>query len=265
MRALVLGHALDPTANAVATALAARAGGGVVRRATLGALTGARWWHRLQPDGTVSTRLDFGDGDAGEFDVVFNRVEPMLALGFEGWSAADRDYGQTEWLALLLSWLESLGDRVINRPAFGTLNGPADRPWLWLARADTAGLLPHPGGATSSTRTFPPPIGHVERLELLPFHPGDMAGLDRAMGHAAPAATTADVLVIGDTVLGDADAAHPACCRLARLSGTDVLAIRLAQMADDPRWRFVAANPAPVVDGGPALAALVALMAARAP
>ncbi|PZN92432.1 MAG: hypothetical protein DCF31_16300, partial [Alphaproteobacteria bacterium] len=144
--ALVLGHRLDPTANAVAAALEQRGGWQVVRR-DITALAAARWQHRLAPEGTTATDVD-SDGIAiGAPDVVFNRLGAVQALAFPGWSAVDRDYGHAEWLALLVSWLNALGRRVVGAPRGSELCGPAPRPWLWQAAAAAAGLGVHPAGA----------------------------------------------------------------------------------------------------------------------
>lgn len=266
MRALVLGHALDPTANAVAAALQQR-GGWQVHRHDLGSLTAARWEQRLTADGRVTTRIDVGGVDIAGCDVVFNRIAPQLALALPGWSAVDRSYGQAEWLALLISWLASLGRRVIGAPAGSNLAGPPDRAWLWMAAAAAAGLPPHPGGATTSTRQFPPPRLAEERPELMPAWGETTMLPDPPLGHAAPAVAVCELTLVGDAVFGDIDpgtAVRTACLALATDSNAPVLALRLAQAAGDPRWRFVAANATPVIDNGAPLAALVDLMIARA-
>ncbi len=265
MQALVLGHSLDPGANAVAAALVQR-GGWQVRRLDLPTLTAARWTHRLAADGSVTTAIDHNGIDIGAPEIVFNRLEPLTGLAFRGWSAADRGYGQAEWLALLISWLASLGNRVIGAPDGSNLNGPPDRPWPWLAAAAAAGLPPHPSGATSSLRVFPPPRSAQERPELMPLAAGAMPG-DRPAGHTLPAADLCDVTIVGDAVFGAIDPGadvRAALLRLAAASNTLLLAVRLAQSPGDPRWRFVAANAAPVIEAGPPLVALIDLMAARA-
>ncbi len=265
MRILILGPAHDPTVTAVAQALGQSRGFASVYCAGLERLAASRWEHRLSPTGKVVTSITFADGESAAADVVFNRMESLSPLHFNGWSEVDAAYGRTEWFALLLSWLESLGDCVINRPAFGNLNGPADRAWMWLARAAAAGLPPHFAGATTSTRRFPPKPTALDHPALLPVVADPFPPINRAMGYADPAITT-DVIVIGDAVFGDpaATPAHDGCRRLARAVATDVLSIRLAQGDTDGIWRFVAANPSPVIDGGEPLSALVALLEARA-
>lgn len=266
MRALILGHALDPSANAVIAALHQR-GGCQVHRHDLAALAGARWEQRLLADGTLTTRVDIGPVDIGSCDVVFNRIGSLVALALPGWSSADRSYGQAEWLALLISWLASLGGRVIGAPSGSNLAGPPDRLWMWMAAAANVGLSPHFAGATSSVRQFPPSRFAEERPELMPVMAETAKSLDRPLGHSAPAAALCDVIVVGDEVFGDIDpgpAARAACVALAAARNSPVLALRLGQLAGDPGWRFVAANAMPVIDRGAPLAALIDLMIVRA-
>ncbi|WP_426168077.1 hypothetical protein [Sandarakinorhabdus sp. DWP1-3-1] len=263
MLALVLGHRLDPTANAVAAALDRRGGCQVVRRDITG-LAAARWQHRLAADGSVTTQVD-SDGIAiGAPDVVFNRLGPVQALAFRGWSAVDRGYGQAEWLALLVSWLSALGRRVVGAPSGSDLCGPADRPWLWQAAAAAAGLGVHPAGATTSPRLLPAPRGAVAQAGLVAPMPPGLA--DPPTGYAAAVTATCDLLVIGDAVHGAIDpgaATRAACLALSAARSTPVLALTLAQAGSGP-WRFVAADPAPLVTDGAPLHALAALIAARA-
>jgi hypothetical protein len=264
VRALILAHSLDPTASALALALR-RQGTFAVECATIDRLAAARWQHAIAARGMVETAVDLGDGtsDAAP-DVVFNRLHTATTQHFKGWNVTDRQYGQTELLALLLSWLTSLGERVVNKPVGGSLAGPLDKPWLWLARAKAVGLPLHPAGATTSTRRFAPPRDALERHELLPA--ATPFGLNRTAGYSRPAATFIDLLVVGDRIIGAdaASAAHERCLRLARLAQTAVLAVRLSRSFQDSTWQFVAANPAPVIDGGEPLAALMALLTQRA-
>ena len=266
MRALVLGHALDPTANAVAAALMQR-GGWQVHRHDIAGLTGAQWEQRLAADGAIVTQVEIGGDDIGACDVVFNRLGSPQVPGFSGWSATDRAYAEAEWLALLLSWLIALGDRVIGAPAGSALCGPPNRAWSWLAAAAAAGLAVHPGGATTSSRQFPPPRGAAERPDLLAVPVATTFAAERAIGHAEVAVAQCVLLLVGDAVFGGIDPGpdvRTACLALAAAQRTPVLAITLAQRAGDPCWRFVAADAVPMVAAGPPLVALVDLMQARA-
>ena len=266
MLALVLGHSLDPSANAVAAALQQR-GGWQVHRLDLAALTAARWTQRLSAAGRVVTMISHGGVDIGTPHVIFNRLEPLTNLAFRGWSAADRAYGQAEWLALLISWLNSLGDRVIGAPDGSNLNGPPDRAWPWLAAAAAAGLPPHHGGATSSIRAFPPPRSAQERPELMPAVVDAALPGDRPAGHTLPAAACCDLTLVGEAIFGAVDpgaGVRAALLRLSAARNAPVLAVRLAQSPGDLAWRFVAANSAPVMEAGPPLWALADLLADRA-
>ena len=266
MRVLVLGHELDPTVNAVVHALAERHGASAVHHLDLARLAHARWQHRVESDGKVATRLHLGGRDDAVFDVVFDRSEPLAALPFRGWSDAERTYGRSEWLALLLGWLRSLGDRVVNRPSLGCLNGPADRAWPWLARAAAAGLVPHPCGATTSARALSAPDGALEHPALRPEAGDDApAGEPRVFAYATPAAAIVDAIVVGDEVFADAaaDGARKLFCASPTARAPTCSRSACAQTRGDPTWRFVAADPAPVLDAGAPLAALVRLLERR--
>jgi hypothetical protein len=101
-----------------------------------------RWEHRIGT-GTTSSRLVVGDRtviDSAEVDGVVNRLGWLSAEGFEGAPPADRDYAAGELFALGLSWLESLGSRVLNRPSGMGLAGAWRTPGQWRALASSVGL-----------------------------------------------------------------------------------------------------------------------------
>lgn len=265
MRALIVGHRADVSTMAVAAAMAARHGREAVRLVDLVELSKARWEHRVDSRGQAETRIDLRHGGASPFDVVFHRIDDFSGLEFRGWSAADRDYGRTEWLALLLSWLQGLGRRAVNRPSSGSLERHAGRPWNWLRVASSIGFATHPMGATTSTRAFPQDPSAVEHQAMAPDPWTTSAAIDRARGYAAPATATSDLVVVGERVFGEADAlARENCLRLARAAQTDVLGVRLVRGTGARDWRFVGANAAPRIAQGEVLAALVALLEQRA-
>jgi hypothetical protein len=274
VRLLILGNAFDATARALAERLRARHGSVAVQQRTLEELAAARWTHRLGPGGT-RTDVRFSDNTTlAEFapTLVFNRLEYVPTLLFARMAPADRDYARTEFFALLLSWLASIDEIVVNRATPSGLSGPALRRWQWIARAAEAGLHPYPGAATTNARRSPPPPGVVPRPELL--HVRDEAalaqlGFARPLAHAPRPHAVVSLLVLGDAVVGDgaercgADAAVGSI-RLARAVGAELLTVQLAQVEGDPRWRFLAADARPEVGEESALTALADWVEARA-
>jgi hypothetical protein len=139
---LVLGQDNDVEARWVTAGLRARADRPValVTAATL--VHDCRWEHRVGAAGAFS-RLVLGDGtvlDPTTLDGVVNRLCWLGAEGFAGASVRDREYATGELNALGLSWLESLGGRVVNRPAGNGLAGPWRRMVEWRSLARTVGL-----------------------------------------------------------------------------------------------------------------------------
>jgi hypothetical protein len=100
-----------------------------------------RWELRVGADGAHG-RLELGDGtvlDPSTLDAVVNRLCWLGAEGFVGASQVDRDYASTERYALGQAWLESLGERVINRPTGSGLCGTLRTTGGWRALARSAG------------------------------------------------------------------------------------------------------------------------------
>lgn len=140
---LILAHAGDAGAAAVAAQLARTPGAPRVRLVRPEALTLARWSHRLPAHGAALTRIDGARGAPvadGEVGAVLDRIRRLPAAGFHRATAKDRDYAAAEWQALVASWLAALGDRVVH---------PVHRhPWVtpllstlhWSAAAASAGL-----------------------------------------------------------------------------------------------------------------------------
>jgi hypothetical protein len=245
-----------------------------VQHRTLEELAAARWTHRLGA-GSTQTALRFDDGTTlAECapTLVLNRLHFVPTLLFARMAPADRDYARTEFYALLLSWLASMGERIVNRATPSGLSGPALRPWQWTARAADAGLPPYPGAATTNTRRAPPPPGAVPRPELLPMADDAalaLLGIARPLAHAPRPQAVLDLLVLGDAVAGEgANVCGPdvsaGCVRLARAVDAELLAVQLAQVEGDERWRFLAADARPQVEEEAMLAALTAWIEARA-
>ena len=267
MRLLILASPYDAVAADVATRV--RAAGDPVTMVALEDLGRARWDHRLG-GGAVATRLTLTDGlavDAGAHDAVLNRLRYEPTLLFTRMQAEDRAYARAEFHALLLSWLASIDGRMVGRPAPPGLAGPQVGAWQWLQAATAAGFVPYPARATSSARLAPPGAGDQPWAALLPhaFHPAlDMLGIDRPRAYAPAAVDGLRLTLIGGQAVEAVDPALAACgARLAKAMGTDILQLELARSAADDRWRFVGAEPMPVVLDPPAIDALVALVRRR--
>jgi hypothetical protein len=274
MRVLILASAFDTTARAVGDHLRARYGQSAVQHRTLEDLAAARWTHRIGASG-AHTELRFQDGTTlSDFapTFFFNRLEFTPTLLFTRMAVDDRDYARTEFYALLLSWLASLGDSVVNRPAPSGLSGPVLRPWLWMARAASVGLIPYPGAATTSARRSPAPLDAVLRPELLSIADDPalaQLGVGRPAAHAPQPQAVLPLLVIGGRVFGDAAGmcggeTAAGCLRLARAVGVDLLGVQLAQCEGDPHWRLLAADARPQVDDESTMAALTDWIETRA-
>jgi hypothetical protein len=104
------------------------------------------WVHRVGSNG-ASTVLRLADGrilDSVAVHGLLNRLVRVCADGFQGASVKDREYASGEFQALALSWLEGMGERVINRPSAVGLAGPWRPPWHWRWLARAAGIATAP-------------------------------------------------------------------------------------------------------------------------
>ena len=89
-------------------------------------------------DPESGTRITLGSGTVLENDriaAVLNRIRMVEPPQFARSTPRDREYAQAEFHALVLSWLEQLGDRVVNRPQAACLHGYQytplqDRMWF---------------------------------------------------------------------------------------------------------------------------------------
>jgi hypothetical protein len=176
---------------------------------------GARWEHRVGGWGS-RTRLRLADGreiESDDVQGVLNRLLWITADGFLGASDTDREYAGGELHALVLSWLEGFGARVINRPAGLGLSGPWRTTDQWRALAREAGL---------EIRAYPEPSAQPAELAL--------------------------VLVIDGEVIEDGGAPLPVCegtLRLVTEQGHDLIELRF-----DEEWRFADATLMPAVGYG---------------
>jgi hypothetical protein len=255
-RYLVLAHAADQTASAVASALRQRHGASAVEwRSPEELVCAAQWDHRVSAAG-VKTEIRMGDGSflAGNApSVVFNRTGFVDPPQFIGAATADRDYARMEMFALLLSWLASPGCPVINRPAPNALAGSAYRPPMWHRLAQIAGLTTVSLMATSSTRRFPVDRTAVRRADIsytvAPDTDGQPRPNDFAWFSEPVGAERASILTVGGRVPEQAPAAlAEPCRRLAQLADTDILRIDVVASADSPSgWAFTGADSCPEV------------------
>ncbi len=157
-----------------------------------------RWEHRIGT-GTTLSRLVTGDGtviDSGDIGGAVNRLSWLSAEGFEGAPAADREYATGELFALGMSWLGSLGTRVLNPPAGFSLSGAWRTPGQWRALARSAGL---------------------------PIVPYDSDQPDEVTGKAGQT-----VLVIDGQVIGSPGGPHrERLAEFQRACGLDIMEVRL--------------------------------------
>jgi hypothetical protein len=216
---LVLGQDGDPEAGWIADGLRARADRQVELIPASTLVHGCRWEHRIGGRGT-SSRLLLHDNTVVDSATVHGVVNRLCWLGSEGYtgaSPADREYANVELYALGLSWLESLGPRVLNRPDGTGLAGPWRSTGQWRALARSVGLpiVPH----------------HSEEPEMAPGDDSDRV-----------------VLVIDGQVIdpGGTPELMPGqrdgLCELQRVSGLDLLETHLA-VAEETALRSVSFLP----------------------
>jgi len=142
MQLLILAHALDGGAHAVARLLTPALGERLrlLRPEWLGQ---AHWSQRLDPRGVARTLLRWHGGqisDGCEIGLVWNRIRLLPQAAFRASTARDRDYAGCELQALVASWLAQLGDRV--EPAMRRHCGvtPTLHELRWMAAASRCGL-----------------------------------------------------------------------------------------------------------------------------
>jgi hypothetical protein len=175
-----------------------------------------RWTHRITSTGRASTRLTFpaGFGDPVDDDdlaLVWFRATTSVPSALRTASAADRDYASAEVQALTVSWLATLGDRVVNTV---TGDGPTGPTWSnvrWRAEARRAGRPVTGGVAATSARLVPGWSGSAwdarRPLDLTP----DVARR---------------VLVAGRRAVGASDVAEArGCCGLAAAARCRILSV----------------------------------------
>jgi hypothetical protein len=94
-------------------------------------------WHH---DPLGETRITLGNGTTlsnHNVGALLNRISQVDPPQFIRSELRNRVYAQSEFFSLLLSWLESMGSRVVNRPHPGNIAGTtasALENYLWLSR-----------------------------------------------------------------------------------------------------------------------------------
>lgn len=249
---LVLAHAHDEGAAAVARAVATLRGGEAVVRLAPEVLGLAHWSHRVDTAGRASTQLTTPSGarlDSAPTLAVLNRVQYVPAPRFARAVRRDREYAAAELHALVTSWLAGLGRRVVN-PIGDRAWGPGPgtpRGWLVLARScglpvarsavATTGALLRAAGPTEVVRPRAPWPGGLSApmpVNLGPRGDNGVASLLR-------------VLVAGDEVLGEVPARVADGCReLARRSCCSLLELRFVAGGSGPA--LVGADTVPPLD-----------------
>jgi hypothetical protein len=142
MQLLILAHALDSGAQAVARSLVPLLDYRltVMRPELLGQ---ANWSRRMDAEGRTHTQLCWRNGrrmDSSQIGMVWNRTRLLPATACRLGSPQDRNFVGAELHGLVLSWLSNLEDRVepsIRRHATVT---PLERALNWAGAAVACGL-----------------------------------------------------------------------------------------------------------------------------
>jgi hypothetical protein len=181
-----------------------------------------RWEHRVQTSGdAIDVRLPDqrhirGDDIRG----VLNRMHSVPLHLWRSASEKDREYVHQELLALHLSWLYSLGDRVLNPPAADGLCGAWRNVATWTQLAARAGLP-------------------VRRYRL--GDENECVGC----GQTAPLTSVTVIVVQGTVISHHVPASITAsCARLSDLANTPLLGVDL-DIDQHGDWHFMSASPFP--------------------
>ncbi|MEO7131386.1 MAG: hypothetical protein ABIZ07_08440 [Dermatophilaceae bacterium] len=147
---LVVADPHDVGGRATARAAAALPPGGAGEAIRVVLVTGddvaaARWSHHLDRDGRASTTLTLPGlprplSDEDLAAVCFRAQQWSVPTALRSANEADIAYAYSELSALLVSWLHSLGARVLNRVEGNTPCGPGWSPDRWRQAAAQAGL-----------------------------------------------------------------------------------------------------------------------------
>jgi hypothetical protein len=195
-------HEGDPLIPALAAALSRKLGSRAhVLPIESSQLAAAGWKHHLSQNGT-RTLVEIPGGPILDSSVIAGGVNRLQYVsGPRLRTLADTEYGNSETLALIQSWLRSLSGRWINPVSHRGLSGPR-RSWLeWSDLAARSGIETTPfNGATS-----------------------------RWCEPASPAADSRNekhVVIVADYVAGSEGDMDAACRKMAAASGYVLLALR---------------------------------------
>ncbi len=229
--ALILADGPDPVAWRVAAALAAGTG---LRPLVVDtrALAPVRWSTRISDAGRTTTVVDLPLGDPDdELGVLWCRGRTLPMARFAAADPRDRDYAGAELRALVVAWLYSLGNRVVNTVDGDGLAGPSWWPIRWLVEAGKCGLNPYPVTIATSGRA-------VAGWRGAPYD------ARRPVDLGEPA--TDSVLVLGQRVLGElASQVGAGCLALAARAGCRCL--ELSFVRHQGQWRLTAVDPVPML------------------
>ena len=141
-------------------------------------------------------------------------------------ASTDRSYVAAEMTAFLTAFITALPGKVVNRPSAGSLCGPAWHPEQWIRTAAEAGIP-----VCTRQRSIRPGAPAEPRVEV-----------------------AAEITVIGDRVLGAADARLADWARsLARAAGVELLGLGFARQARG--YALASVDPLPRLDTPERLAA----------
>jgi len=132
-------------ARAAALALARASSDAAVVVVSGDDLAAARWSHRVGADGRTHTRLLFPGAAVTLTDddiaaVLFRSQAWLVPPGLRTAPEEDVSYAWAELNALFVSWLASLGPKVLNALEGGSPWGPAWSPARWRQVAADVGL-----------------------------------------------------------------------------------------------------------------------------
>ena len=221
--ALIVAEVFDEGSAAVAQATTLRTSVDQVALVTPADLALASWAHRVDASGAASTVVDLPDGrrfSDGQIGAVLFRAGSIPIPRFLNSKASDRDYAASELQALVVSWLRSLGDKVINCVDGVCPMGPSWSSRRWLAEARLAGLPVVTSVTATSARLVPGWLGS-------PFDA-------RRPFESRGGKIVQEILVAGEVAVGElSERFGDSCRRLAAHSRCRVLQTNFCQVAGE--------------------------------